>query len=113
MGKKLSDDNPMKDMEPVLNTALASPEGISIVSLNFAIKWHDVAVIKDGAMYQAQKAEGKNIRAIGLEDVFETAALFERWLLAAPERLYSVLVEGKIEVTIPIKDGEILNQDET
>ena len=54
------------------------------------MKYHDMGMVKDGALYQQYKLEGRNIRTIGLEDVFETAMKIELHLLGASDRIAKI-----------------------
>lgn len=75
---------------------------ISTVALNMAMKWHDIGVVKDGAMYQQLKLEGKNLPVLTLPDVLATAQAFEAHLLAGPNRHAEMLSERIIDNFVAI-----------
>ena len=60
-------------LEPLKDTPVAPAHGIAAIALNMAMKYHDICTVKDGAMYQQYKLEGKNLREINIDNVFETA----------------------------------------
>lgn len=79
-------------LEGVENIPLISPiHGLGAIALNMAIKYHDVTIIKDGTMYQQYKMEGRNMRELHLDEVFETAIRIEQHLLGTPERLAKLM----------------------
>lgn len=71
--------------------------GMAAIAMNMAMRWHDMCMIKDGALYQQKKVEGANIQVINLNDVLRTAKQIEAWLLTAPNRHAEMLVEGICE----------------
>lgn len=76
------------------DTPVAPAHGIAALALDMAIKYHDVSVVKDGALYQQYKLEGKNMRELNLDTVFETAIKMELHLLAASDRIAKVIVDA-------------------
>lgn len=88
-------DNPdFKALEPLKDAPVAPAPAIAALALNMAMKWHDMSIVKDGALYQQYKLEGKNIATIGLADVFETAIKIEEHLLGASDRIAKIVVEA-------------------
>jgi hypothetical protein len=86
--------DPFKQLEPHLSDVKIAPaHGIAAIALSLAMKYHDIATIKDGAMYQQYKLEGRNIREINLDTVFETAIRIEMHLLASSERIAKIVVD--------------------
>jgi hypothetical protein len=83
------------------NTPIAPAHGIAAIALDMAMKYHDMSIIKDGAMYQQYKLEGRNIRGINLDTVFETAIRIEAWLLGASERIAKIVVDA---ISTPVDD---------
>jgi len=81
------------------DTKIAPAQGIAAIALSMAMKYHGMMMIPDGATYQAYKMEGRNIREIGLTDVFETALKIETYLLGSSERIAKILVEA-LEVEV-------------
>ena len=68
------------------DTPIAPAHGIAALALDMSMKYHDMSIVKDGALYQQFKLEGKNIRTIGLDDVFADAVKIEAWLLGASDQ---------------------------
>jgi|ERR1051325_3771095 hypothetical protein len=102
----------MKALEPLKDAPIAPAHGIAALALNMALKYHDMGMIKDGALYQQYKLEGRNIETIHLEMVFETAIKMEAFLLGASERIAKIVVDA-IEIAVTEdesteghKDGE-------
>ena len=86
---------PFQELAPHLgDTPVAPAHGIASIALSMAMKYHDISVIKDGALYQQYKLEGRNIQTLHLDHVFETATRIERWLLASSDRIAKVVVEA-------------------
>lgn len=73
---------------------LGTSHGIAAIALQMAMKYHDMTIVKDGAMYQQLKLEGKNIGVIGLADVFETAKQIERHLLGSEQRIAQMVIDA-------------------
>ena len=88
-----------KGLEPMKDTPIALPHGIAAIALNMALKYHDMGMIKDGALYQQYKLEGRNIGVLHLHHVFETAIKFELHLLGASERMAKLLIDA-LEVAV-------------
>jgi hypothetical protein len=104
--------NEMKALDPIASTPVAPAHGIAAIALNMAIKYHDMGMIKDGALYQQYKIEGKNIQTIGLDHVFETAMRMEAFLLGASERIAKVVVDA-LEAAVEEDDPEATASDTT
>ena len=83
------------------NTPVAPAHGIAAIALSMAMKYHDIATVQDGALYQQYKLEGKNMIPLHLDMVFETAARMELWLIGASERIAKVLVEA---IAVAVED---------
>lgn len=92
-----------KDLAPLGETPLAPAHGIAAIALNMAMKYHDITVIKDGAMYQQYKLEGKNLRELNIDEVFETAIRIEAWLLGSSDRIAKLIVDA-LEVKVEGED---------
>lgn len=73
---------------------VAPAHGIAALALDMAIKYHDMGMVKDGALYQQYKLEGRNIETLQLDMVFETAIKMEMYLLGASERIAKVVVDA-------------------
>jgi hypothetical protein len=73
---------------------IAPAHGIAALALSLSMKYHDMAMIKDGAMYQAYKMEGRNIQTVGLKEVLDTAEKLEVWLLGASDRIAKIIVDA-------------------
>ncbi len=76
------------------DTKVAPAHGIAAIALSMAMKYHDMAIVHDGVLYQQYKMEGRNIREIGLNDVFETAIKIEEHLLASESRIAKIVVDA-------------------
>jgi hypothetical protein len=87
----------LQGLEPIRDTPVAPAHGIAAIALTMAIRYHDFATIKDGALYQQYKLEGRNITSIGLADVFDTAIKIEAWLLGSSERIAKIVVDAITE----------------
>ena len=86
---------PFKEIGDALpNTPVAPAHGIAAIALSMAMKYHDIATVKDGALYQQYKLEGKNMRELHLDMVFETAIAIEKHLLASSERIAKIVVNA-------------------
>ena len=91
-------------IEPIKNTPIAPAHGIAALALNFAIKYHDIGTVQDGALYQQYKLEGRNMIPLDLQMVFETAMKIEAHLLGASERIASLLIDA-IQVGTEEEEG--------
>jgi hypothetical protein len=83
-----------KGLEPIQDAPVSTTTGIAAIALNMALKYHDTTMIKDGAMYQQYKLEGRNIRGLNLDMVFETAIQIETHLLGASDRIAGLVVDA-------------------
>lgn len=91
--------DPVEDVAKHLPDAPVAPaHGIAAMALSMAIKYHDITIVKDGAMYQQYKLEGRNLRGLELNMVFETAIQMEAWLLGASDRIAKLVLDAVIEV---------------
>lgn len=82
------------DLEPIKDAPISTAQGIAAVALNFALKYHDINTVQDGALYQQYKLEGRNMRELHLDMVFETAIKMEMHLIGASERIARVVVDA-------------------
>lgn len=87
-------DDPMKELAPIGDTKLATSHGIAAVALTLAMKYHDINTVQDGALYQQYKLEGRNMRDLNIDMVFETAIKIEAHLLASSERIADFVVDA-------------------
>jgi len=107
------DDNPISEVAEHIGGREVDPAtGISALALGFALKYHDMMLVKDGVMYQAKKMEGVNFRLIDLPDVLETARQFEAWFLNAPERMCKMIDDGTIAITVDQATGNLIQPDD-
>ena len=107
------EQEPFKELEPISGTKVAPAHGIAALALNFAIKYHDINTVQDGALYQQYKLEGRNMRELHLNDVFETAMRMELHLLSASERIAKGVVDA-LEAAVdeaPAAEGEPGNSE--
>ena len=84
----------LQGLEPLKDVPVAPSHAIASIALNMALKYHDMQMIPDGLTYQQYKMEGRNIREIGLTDVFETAIKMEAFLLGASDRIAKLVVDA-------------------
>lgn len=92
-------------LESAKDTPIAPAHGIAAIALNMAMKYHDMNMIRDGALYQQYKLEGRNIGSLNLDVVFETAIRIEMHLLGASDRIAKIVVEA-LEFKIDEDDPE-------
>jgi hypothetical protein len=83
-----------KSMESIGDTPVAPAHGIAAIALHMALKYHDITTIKDGALYQQYKLEGKNFRDLHLDMVFETAMQMEAFLLGSSQRIAKLVFDA-------------------
>lgn len=86
--------DPMKELEPISDTKVSPATGISAIALHMAMKYHDITMVKDGALYQQYKIEGKNMTELHLDVVFETAIKIEAHLLASSDRISGIVIDA-------------------
>lgn len=96
----------MKALAPAENFPVAPAHGIAAIALNMALKYHDMQMIPDGLTYQQYKMEGRNMKTIGLEDVFDTAIKMEAFLMGASDRIAKIVVDIVKDAVIEVKDDE-------
>ncbi len=87
-------DDDMIDLEPIKESPVTPAVGIGALALNFALKYHNINTVQDGTLYQQYKLEGKNMSALHLNDVFETAIAMEKHLLATSDRIAAIVVDA-------------------
>lgn len=95
--------NPFQALEPIADKKVAPAVGIAAMALNFALRYHDINTVQDGALYQQYKLEGRNMRELHLDAVFETAILMEMHLLAGSKRVAELIVDA-LEVVVTEDD---------
>ena len=96
------------------NATVTQPVGIAAIALQMAIKYHDSTVIKDGALYQQYKLEGKNLRELHIDEVFETAIRIEEHLLTSERRIQEMVVDMAcrvVEAAVTEADEEPVSHD--
>lgn len=106
--------NPLHEMADIIpaDTPMAPAMGVAAMALGFALKYHDAIIVKDGAMYQQFKLEGKNLRGLTLNDVFDTAQRIELHLLCGQRRINQMLIEGVFEAIQRMPDDEVALSEE-
>ena len=97
--KEIEETTPETGLEPIGDVKVAPAHGIAAIALNMAIKYHDVTVVKDGALYQQYKMEGRNLRELHLDVVFETAMKIETHLIGSSDRIASMIIDA-LEVVV-------------
>lgn len=92
-----AEENPLRPLADISPDTPMTP-GIAVASmaLTMALKYHDMQMIPDGATYQQYKLEGRNIRSIGLADVFETAIQIEAHLIMANDRIGKMITSALV-----------------
>lgn len=105
MSEDVSDvAKPFQALAPHLgNTPLAPAHGIAAITLSMSMKYHDIATVQDGALYQQYKLEGKNMIPLHLDMVFADAERIEAWLMGASERIAKIVVDA---ITAGPNDGD-------
>lgn len=98
-------------LDPVADLPVSQAHAVASLALNFAMKYHDIATIQDGTLYQQYKLEGRNMTTLHLDMVFETAVRIEQWIMNTPNRLsetiYNNLIEGiALDATLDAEGGE-------
>ncbi len=89
------------------DTKIAPAHGIAAVALSMALKYHDINTVQDGTLYQQYKLEGRNMRELNLDTVFETAIRIELHLLGASERIASIVVDALKEAVLEVDEEDI------
>ena len=89
---------PFEELEPIQGTKVTPAVGIAAIALNMAMKYHDIATVQDGELYQQYKLEGRNMVPLHLDMVFETAMKMEAYLLGASDRIAKFVVEALADV---------------
>lgn len=95
----MKDENePLNELAKTLppNTPISPLQGIAAIALQMSLKYHDIGTVKDGALYQQYKIEGKNMIPFHLDMVFETAIAMEKHLMGANERISQLLIDSLV-----------------
>lgn len=96
----MTPDKPFKELQPFGDAPIATAPGIAAIALNMAIQYHNINTVQDGQLYQQYKLEGRNLRELHLNDVFETAIKMEIHLMGASDRIAQLLIDAiQFEVT--------------
>jgi hypothetical protein len=82
------------DLEPIKDVKIAPAHGVAALGLNFALKYHDINTVQDGTLYQQYKLEGRNMRDLHLDMVFETAIRIEAHILGSSERIAAMVLDA-------------------
>lgn len=85
--------SPVTEIVKAEDIDLTLDQKVRAMALTLAVKYHADTVIKDGAMYQQYKLEGRNMRTLNTDMVLETAIVYEAFIR-----------EGKVRVSI--ENGE-------
>ena len=89
--------NALQEVAEHIDAPVSPGVGIGSIALTLAMKYHDINTIQDGTLYQQYKLEGKNMQALHLDMVFETAMRIEAHLLASSERIAAIVFDTLIE----------------
>lgn len=93
-----TEDQPLNPLEPIGDTKLPTAPGIAAVALALAMKFHDINTVQDGTLYQQYKLEGRNMEALHLDMVFETAIKIEVHLLASSDRIARIVIDAVTKI---------------
>jgi hypothetical protein len=86
---------PLKEISREIGDAPIAPaHAIASIALTMALKYHDINTVQDGTLYQQYKLEGKNMSALHLDHVFETAERMEMWLIGSNQRIAKIVVDA-------------------
>lgn len=87
---------------------LSTDHKIRVTALMIATKYYDGTIVKDGVMYQAQKAAGINHRSAHYAHVVEAAISFEHYIRAGKLKITSQTdLDGVEHVKVEETDPEI------
>lgn len=86
-----------KELGPASDASIGPFVGVASIALNLAMKYHDISTVQDGALYQQYKLEGRNMRELHIDIVFETAMQIEKHLIAANRRIADALIATMVE----------------
>ena len=101
---------PFKELAPHMgDTPVAPAHGIAAIALSMAMKFHDINTVQDGTLYQQYKLEGKNMRPLHLDMVFETAMKMEAFLLGASDRIAKLIVDA-LEIRVDEEEAKAEEQ---
>jgi hypothetical protein len=105
----VSDDetDTLQDLQAIGTTKVAPAHGIAAIALNMALKYYNINTVQDGQLYQQYKLEGRNMRELHLDMVFETAIKIEMHLLGASERIAKLVVEA---IAIRVETDKTLDE---
>lgn len=93
----MTDPDNLLTVEGAEEARISPAMGVAMIALNMALKYHDISTVQDGTLYQQYKMEGKNMTALHLDHVFETALRMERHLLTSANEISDMMVSGVIE----------------
>lgn len=97
MTNELTDDDALGGLKPLGDVKIATSHGIATIALTMALKYHQINTVQDGTLYQQYKLEGRNMRDLQLDMVFETAIQIEKHLLMSSDRIAALLIEAIAE----------------
>jgi hypothetical protein len=87
-------DHPLDALKPLGDVPVAPAHGIAALALTLSLKYHDIATVQDGTLYQQYKLEGRNLVNLHLDHVFETAKQMEAFLLGSDERIAKLIIDA-------------------
>ena len=82
-----------KELGPAADARVGPFVGVASIALNMAMKYHDIATVQDGTLYQQYKLEGRNLQPLHIDMVFETAIQIEKHLIDANQRITDLLLD--------------------
>ena len=87
-----------KELGVAADAPIGTAQGIAAIALNMAMKYHGINTVQDGTLYQQYKLEGRNMRELNIDMVFETAIKIERHIVFSQNRVAAMLFEAMAEV---------------
>ncbi len=103
-------DNELTELAKVGGDFPVAPaQGIAAVALTMAMKYYDINTVQDGTLYQQYKMEGKNLEPLSIHSVFEVAKQIEAHLMAANDRIASIVIDA---LTIEVDDDEDMGEEQ-
>jgi hypothetical protein len=106
----MEEEKSFKALEPINGTPVATAHAIAAVALDLALRYHNINTVQDGTLYQQYKLEGRNMRYLDLDGVFETAMKIEVYLLGASDRIAQIVVDAIAEGIEAEPDGVVVSE---
>lgn len=94
-----------KELGPAADAPIGPWVGVASIALNMAMKYHDINTVQDGALYQQYKLEGRNMRNLHIDMVFETAIQIEKHLIRSHKRIADALLDQLVEAGATVEES--------